>query len=81
MSDRLVLKGKLQELITAKLELATAANANIKAAKSLLTLSDITPIDEIDIEAALVHIREARAQQKEYLYLLNAIKKIEAELE
>jgi len=81
MSERLQLKGKLSDLKIRKMELATKASANINAVRSLLATAAITPLEEIKLKDALVHMTEAYGQQREYLNVCGDIKKIKKELE
>jgi hypothetical protein len=81
MSERLQLKGMLHDLKLKKMRIVTAADANIKAVRNLLATASITPLEEIDLRSALIHLQEAVDQQKQYLETCNDIVKIEKELE
>lgn len=81
MSERLALKGKLTELRKKKMSLATKADANIKAGKNLLSMSSVTPLEDIDLQAALVLLGDAKKYQDEYHDICEQIKTIEKELE
>jgi len=81
MSERLQLKGMLHDLKLKKMKFITAADANIKAVRNLLATASFTPLEDIDIRNALIHLQEAMDQQKGYLEACNDIAKIEKELE
>lgn len=79
--SRLELEGALQRLKMKRLELATKADAKIKAIKHLLAISAITPIDEIDIEGVHALAEDLLSIKVEMLENLQKTKKIEKELE
>lgn len=74
------LKGHLADLKALKLDLDLKIDANIKAAKALLSASAIRPIDQIDVEGASVNLQEAVAMKKERAKVLEKIAAIEMEL-
>ena len=74
------LKGHLSDLKMRKMDLELKIDANIKAAKQLLAASAIKPIDQIDIEAAVVNLKEAVALKRERAEAISNIEKIEQEL-
>ena len=81
MSERLILKGRLSDLKSRKMDLDLRIDANVKAAKALLAGSSVTPIDQMDIEGAAVNLKEAASLKKERAQILTDISKIEQELE
>ena len=81
MSERLQLKGMLSDLKQKKMKLATGADANVRAMRNILATASVSPLSEIDLESALIHLTEARQQQEDYFRVCADIKKIEKELE
>jgi len=81
MSEKLYLEGALGRLKLKKMELETSISANIKAAKRLLEGSGIKPISKIDIEGALVNLKEAKALKDKHSEVVAEIAKINAEIE
>lgn len=79
--SRLELEGMIQRLRMRRLELAINAAAKINAIKHLLTLSSITPINEIDIEGVHSLADDLLAIKKEMVQNLEDKKKIAKELE
>lgn len=79
--ERQVLKGQLSDLKMKKMTLETSIAANLKAVKMLLAGAAITPIARIDIEGALVNLREAAAQKRELTQVIKDIATIDEELE
>ena len=79
--ERQVLKGQLSDLKMKKMKLETSIAANLKAVKMILAGAAITPIAQIDIEGALVNLKEAAAQKRELTQVIKDIEIIEAELE
>jgi hypothetical protein len=79
-TERAILKGRLSDLKLRKMELMTAAGANIKAVKNALAAASVTPIEKIDLEGAMVNLKEAVAQKHELAGVLEQIAAIEAEL-
>lgn len=78
--ERLILKGALQDLKMKRMGLETSISANLKAVKSALALAGIKLIAKIDIEGALVNLKEAAAQKKELTEVIAKIAKIDEEL-
>lgn len=74
------LKGHLSDLKMRKMDLELKIDANIKAVKQLLAASAITPIDRIDVDAAVVNLREAATLKRERAEVIEKIGKIEQEL-
>lgn len=78
--SRLELEGMIGRLRRERLELATKAGAKITAIKHLLSLSSITPIDEIDIEGVHALSAELLEIKQQMTENLEKAKKIEREL-
>jgi len=76
MSERLILKGQLSDLKMKRMGLEVAADANIKSAKAALAFAGIRKINEIDVETALVNLKEAAAQKVELTEVIAEIEKI-----
>lgn len=79
--ERAVLKGHLSDLKTQKLDLDLKIDANIKAAKALLAGASITPIDRIDLDGAVVNLKEAADLKKQRTDVMKKITTIEQELD
>lgn len=79
-TEKLILKGRLQEFKMEKMKLAGSVEANVRAAKSLLAASSVTPLAELDLVGANQQLTEAAAQQAEYLKVCGQIRTIEEEL-
>jgi len=78
--ERAMLKGQLSDLKERRIQLATAIQANVRAVKTTLAPAMISPIVEIDLAGALVHLGEAKRLQDEYREVLAQIAEIEKEL-
>lgn len=78
--ERAILKGRLAELKEKKVQLATAIQAKVRAVKTTLGTAMVSPIVEIDLAGALVHLGEAKRLQDEYREVLAQIAEIEREL-
>lgn len=74
------LKGHLSDLKMRKMDLELKIDANIKAAKQLLAASAIKPIDQIDVDAAVVNLKEAAELKRKRAEVITKIGKIEQEL-
>lgn len=79
--SRLELEGMLQRLRMQRLELTTKAGAKISAIKHLLSMSAITPINEIDIEGVHMLAQELLEIKKDMQKNLEDSAKITKELE
>ncbi len=79
-TERLILRGKLAELKQQKMQLATALDANIKAAKAPLAASAVTPLVDLDLATAHANLSEALEQQRRYRELCRQIAELEKEL-
>ncbi len=79
-TERLILRGKLAELKQEKMRLATALDANVKAAKAPLAASMVTPLAELDLATAHANLSEALEQQRNYRELCAKIAELEQEL-
>ena len=80
-TERAILKGELSDLKQRKMKLATACDANIQAAKNFLAGASVRPINEIEVDAALINLQEASRQKKELLEVTGKIERIERELD
>ncbi len=80
-TERQIIKGRVAELKSKRNELAGRVAANLRAVKNALAASAVTPIDQLDIEGATVHMNEAKALKAEYLETCDKIKTLERELE
>ncbi len=80
-TERLLIKGKIEELKQRKMKLACGCDANIKASKRLLSTTVVTPLADIDLQAAYTNLGEALAQQREYLEICRNIETLAAELD
>ena len=80
MNERLILRGKREELNARRLELASRIEAEISAIKEKLALSSVTPIERIDLDGVLVHAKDCARAKKEYLKILDDIRRIDEEL-
>lgn len=80
MSTVMQLKEELARLKQKKIELSLSADASIKAAKELLATSSITPLHEIDLQTAALHLEHAIKDQAWLATVLADIRKIEREL-
>ncbi|ACL05247.1 hypothetical protein Dalk_3559 [Desulfatibacillum aliphaticivorans] len=78
---RAIVKGHIADLKPKKNELAGRIAANLRAVKNTLAASAVTPIDQLDIEGAAVHLSEAAALKAEYLETCGKIAALERELE
>lgn len=79
MSYVLQLKGRLQELKIRQMEHETSIKAKLKAALEILARAHWA-IQEIDIESAYTHLKEARRQKVQLQKVLGEIREIEREL-
>ena len=80
-TERAILKGELSDLKQQKMKLATACDANIQAARNFLAGATVRPINEIEVDAALVNLQEAARQKRELLEVDSKIARIERELD
>lgn len=76
-----IIKGRIAELKPRKNELAGMIAANIRAAKTILAASAVTPIDRLDIEGAAIQLQEAQGLKAQYLEVCRDIATLEQELE
>ncbi len=79
-TERAILKGELSDLKVRKMQLATACDANIQAARNFLAGASVRPINDIDVEAALINLQQAAGQKKELIEIAAKIARIEKEL-
>lgn len=80
MSVVLQLKEELSRLKQRRIELTLSADASIKAAKELLATSGVTPLMDIDLKTAALHLDHAIKVQNELEEVLANSRKIEREL-
>ncbi len=78
--ERAILMGHLSEFKMKKMELETSISANIRATQNFLAGANIRPLSEIDVDSALVNLREAARQKKELSGILEKIRTTELEL-
>lgn len=76
----LELEGMIQRLKMRRMEIQASAGAKLKALRSILATSAITPLGEIDIEGAYELIRELKDMKAECLEITEKIKTAEKEL-
>jgi hypothetical protein len=79
-SSAFTFKGLLTERSATREEMITKVKSNIRSCKALLALSDLTPVNEIRIDAAIATLSEARACQERYNEASEQIADIEREL-
>lgn len=79
MSYVLQLKGRLQELKMKQMEYETAIKAKLRAALDIIA-NWHKPLEDIDVEAAYIHLKEAREQKKQLKKILSEIKEIKRDL-
>lgn len=79
-TERAILKGELSDLKVRKMQLAAACDANIQATRNFLAGASVRPINEIDVDAAVVNLQEAARQKKELAEIVAKIARIEREL-
>ncbi|MDW7643438.1 MAG: hypothetical protein SCI25_00185 [Desulfuromonadales bacterium] len=80
MSLVLQLREQLDRLKRQKIDLSLRADANVKAAKELLSISAYSALMEIDLKTAAHHLSLAIRDQEELEAVLADIRKIEREL-
>jgi hypothetical protein len=80
-TERAILKGHLADFKMKKMELETSISANIRSVQNFLAGASVRPLAEIDVEAALVNLKEAVAQKHELADILEKIRRTEQELE
>jgi hypothetical protein len=80
MNERLIKRGKLQELKREAREKALRASVLIDRAREELALSGVTRIGEIDLEVVKTAIDEAVVLQEEIRELDRHAARLEAEL-
>jgi hypothetical protein len=80
MSERLILKGALQEKKLVRMRLAAKAEGLIVGIKNLIQHASIVPLRELETGHALELIRELDNLRTQYLALCDDIGKIEREL-
>ncbi len=78
--ERAIMKGHLAELKPQKIDLAGKITANLRAVKNALAASAVTPIGQLDIEGAAVHLNEAVELKARYLDVCSHIETLEREL-
>ena len=78
--ERTIMQGHMANLKPQKNELAGRITANLRAVKNALAASAVTPIDQLDIEGAAVHLNEAASLKTEYLEVCRKIIALEREL-
>jgi len=80
MSVVLQLKEQLSRLKQRRIELTLSADASIKAARELLAASAVTPLMEIELEKAQLHLAHAIRAQHELAEVLEQMRAVEREL-
>jgi hypothetical protein len=80
MNERLIYEGRRAELKMRKMKLETAISANIKACKSLLAAASVTPIADMDLDGALVNLREAAQLKVDLAETARQLRAVEQEL-
>lgn len=79
-TEKMILKGRLEEMKQQKMQLAGAIDAKVRAAKTALATSAVTPIEQLDLAGADQLLGEAAGQQIEYREICEKIREIEREL-
>ena len=80
-TERAILKGHLADFKMRKMELETSISANIRSVQHFLAGANVRPIADIDVDAALVNLKEAARQKIELADVLGKIRTIQQELE
>ncbi len=80
MSAVLQLREEMDRLKRRKIDLSLTADAAIRAAREILALAAVTPLQEIDLKTAAAHLTRAVACQDELGDVIAAIRKVEREL-
>jgi len=80
MTVVLQLKEQLSRLKQRRIELTLSADASIRAARELLAASAVTPLVEIRLETARLHLDHAIKDQEALTEVLEQIRTIEREL-
>ena len=80
MSERLMLKGALEEKKQAKLKLATRSAGIIRALKQIIQPAVITPLKELRTDEAKELIEELHELRTQYLQVSGEMEEIEKEL-
>lgn len=78
--ERAILMSHLSGLKDRMRDLSLRIDGNLKATKALLATSAVKPIEQIDIEAAAVNLKEAVTLKEQRRQVIIDIKKIEQEL-
>lgn len=79
-TENVIRKGRLADLRQQRMDLTVRIRGNLKAAKQLLVMSSIDPIEEIDVPAANVSMAEASKQYHELAEINRKIAALEREL-
>jgi hypothetical protein len=80
MSIRLQLKGRLHDLKLRRMELQTKIKSKLAPAVEKIGDFEYRPIDEIDIEGAVMLLKEVEEHKRDLLRVLGDIEKLEKEL-
>lgn len=80
MSVFLQLKERLSQLKQQRIELTLSADASIKAAKEILATSSVTPLSEIQLNKAQLHLSHAIKDQAALVEIVEQIHTLEREL-
>lgn len=78
--ERAILKGHLSDLKKEKTELDVQIDANLRSVKRALAAYMLQPISEVDIDGALVNLREAKEKKDRRTAVMAKIAAIEKEL-
>ncbi len=80
MSERLILKGALQEKKMERMRLAARAQGLISAIKQIIQPASVIPLKELRTDEALELISDLHRLRESYLPLCEEIREIEREL-
>ena len=80
MSERLMLKGALQEKKLSVMSIATRAEALIRAIRQTIQPGIITPLKDLKVDEARALMDELTGLHEAYMQLITDIKAIEKEL-
>lgn len=78
--ERLIQKGRQAELKVLKLDLVLKIEANLRAAKVLLAMVGISPVEKVDIGGAAQQLNEANELKRELNEVLTELKTIDEAL-
>ena len=80
MSERLILEGALQGKKMERMKLAVKSEGLIRALKTIIQTSSVTPLAELRTGEALEMMKELHATKKKYDALTGEIDEIKKEL-